>query len=95
MRSAARPLRPRSLHGEPLGAEEIARTRENLHWNSPPFEIPEDIRAAWDNHAQDEGKALAMRTDHYGASAPAKELLKHFGFTADQVVQAIEKSLSA
>jgi len=34
-------------------------------------------------------------TEHYGASAPAKELFKHFGFTADHIVQAIEKSVSA
>lgn len=35
-------------HGEPLGAAEIAATREHLAWPWPPFEIPQDIRAAWD-----------------------------------------------
>jgi transketolase len=35
-------------HGEPLGAAEIAATREALGWPWPPFEIPQDIRAAWD-----------------------------------------------
>ena len=35
-------------HGEPLGAAEIAATREHLGWPWPPFEIPQDIRAAWD-----------------------------------------------
>ncbi|MCB1514883.1 MAG: transketolase [Hyphomicrobiaceae bacterium] len=34
-------------HGEPLGAEEIAATRANIGWDSPPFVIPEPIRAAW------------------------------------------------
>ena len=37
-----------SMHGEAMGNEEIAATRQNLGWNYPPFEIPADIRAAWD-----------------------------------------------
>src|ERR1700686_414995 len=37
-----------SMHGEAMGNEEIAATRLNLKWTSPPFEIPADIRAAWD-----------------------------------------------
>ena len=32
--------------------------------------------------------------DHYGASAPAKELFQHFGFTAEHVIQAIDKTLA-
>jgi transketolase len=35
-------------HGAPLGEDEIAATRENLGWKHPPFEIPEEIRQAWD-----------------------------------------------
>jgi len=35
-------------HGEPLGDEEIRLTREAIGWPHPPFEIPADIRAAWD-----------------------------------------------
>ncbi len=34
-------------HGSPLGAEEVAATRKNLGWTSPPFEIPADILAEW------------------------------------------------
>jgi transketolase len=34
-------------HGSPLGAKEIAGTREALGWTSPPFEIPADIAANW------------------------------------------------
>ena len=37
-----------SMHGEAMGNEEIAATRAHLGWNWPPFEIPQDIRAAWD-----------------------------------------------
>jgi transketolase len=37
-----------SMHGEAMGNEEIAATRAHLNWSSPPFEIPAEIRAAWD-----------------------------------------------
>jgi transketolase len=37
-----------SMHGEAMGNEEIAAARVRLGWNSPPFEIPADIRSAWD-----------------------------------------------
>ncbi len=38
-------------HGEPLGAEEIALVRKEIGWNSPPFEIPDDVYQAWDARA--------------------------------------------
>jgi len=37
-----------SMHGEAVGNDEIAATRAHVGWTSPPFEIPDDIRAAWD-----------------------------------------------
>ena len=42
-------------HGEPLGAEEIRLTREALGWTYGPFEIPQEVYAAWD--AKEAGKA--------------------------------------
>jgi transketolase len=44
-----------ATHGAPLGAEEVAATREALGWNHPPFEIPEDIYAGW--NATDAGQS--------------------------------------
>ncbi|MBL6717717.1 MAG: transketolase [Pseudomonadales bacterium] len=41
-----------SVHGSPLGDEEIAATRGALGWTAAPFEIPEDLRASWDGRAQ-------------------------------------------
>ncbi len=38
-------------HGEPLGAEEIALVRKEIGWDSPPFEIPDDVYQAWDARA--------------------------------------------
>jgi len=41
-------------HGAPLGAEEIAATRQHLGWNYAPFEIPAEVYAAWDAKAKGE-----------------------------------------
>jgi transketolase len=38
----------KSAHGEALGPDEVANARKTLGWDAPPFVIPEDIRAAWD-----------------------------------------------
>ncbi len=42
-------------HGSPLGGEEIAAARKKLGWNHEPFNIPQDIRQAWD--AREKGHA--------------------------------------
>jgi transketolase len=42
----------KATHGEALGADEVAATRAKLGWTSPPFVIPDDIRAAWDQRAR-------------------------------------------
>ncbi len=42
-------------HGSPLGDEEILLAKEKLGWNYGPFEIPEDIYAAW--NAREAGAA--------------------------------------
>jgi transketolase len=61
------------MHGEAMGAEDIAATRKTLGWTSPPFEIPADIRAAWDRRekgakAEQEWRA---RFDAYRKEFPA------------------------
>ena len=53
-----------ATHGAPLGAEEIAATREALGWESPPFEIPDPILTAWrkaGSRGQTERKAWNAR----------------------------------
>jgi transketolase len=62
-----------SMHGEAMGNDEIAATRLKLGWTSPPFEIPADIRAAWDMrdkgaHAEQEWRT---RFASYQAEFPA------------------------
>ena len=36
-----------AAHGAPLGAEEIAKMRESMEWHYEPFEVPKDIKEAW------------------------------------------------
>ncbi|MEL7450608.1 MAG: transketolase [Pseudomonadota bacterium] len=60
-------------HGAPLGDEEIALVREALGWAHAPFEIPDDIRGAWD--ARDQGaareSAWEATVEGYAAEHPA------------------------
>ena len=57
-------------HGEPLGAEEIALTREALGWPHAPFEIPDEVYAAWSARAIG-AKAEAQWNEAFAAYAQA------------------------
>jgi len=46
-RGAATMAGSHKTHGAALGAAEIAATRLGLSWEHDPFELPEDIEAAW------------------------------------------------
>ncbi|WP_127478659.1 transketolase [Sulfurivermis fontis] len=53
-------------HGAPLGADEIAATRENLGWKHEPFVIPAEIYKGWD--AREKGaKAQAHWEEKFAA----------------------------
>ena len=58
------------VHGAALGAAEVAATREALGWTSPPFEVPAQIRAAWDARAAG-AQAQAEWQRRYAAYASA------------------------
>ncbi len=68
------------VHGAPLGLEEVARVRIALNWPHPPFEIPDEIYAAWDKRASGEGREQAWQSlfDEYRAAYPdlAAEFLR-------------------
>src|SRR5262245_56926979 len=63
-----------AAHGAPLGAEEIAATRQAIGWPYPPFEIPETVRQGWD--ARDAGKRAEKKWNSllkkYSAQHPAE-----------------------
>ncbi|MGA7908136.1 MAG: transketolase [Candidatus Sulfotelmatobacter sp.] len=46
----------------------------------------------WDRYVGAKGRKIGMHS--FGASAPLRDLLKHFGFTADAVVAAAREALS-
>jgi len=48
-------------HGAPLGNEEIELARKSLTWSHGPFEIPDEIYAAW--NAVHKGKELQEKWD--------------------------------
>lgn len=62
------------VHGEALGVEEIAATREAMNWPYAPFEIPDDIYAGWD--AKEAGAAAEAAWNEkfaaYKAAYPAE-----------------------
>jgi transketolase len=49
----------KNVHGEALGADEVAAARKQLGWTSEPFVIPEPIRKAWD--CTEQGKAAEAK----------------------------------
>ncbi len=42
------------VHGAPLGAAEIAATREAIGWDLPPFEVSDEIYQGWSQRARGE-----------------------------------------
>jgi len=91
-----------ATHGAPLGDDEVAATRENLGWNHPPFEIPDEIYQAWS--ARDRGAAAeatwndrfeAFRTDFAGLAEEferrmAGELPADWAAQTDELIAAIQ-----
>ncbi len=67
-----------SMHGEAPGVEEIAATRAHLGWDHPPFEIPNDIRAAWDQHERGARAEAQWRAAWDGYKAAFPDLAAEF-----------------
>ena len=60
------------VHGAPLGAEEIAATRAALGWTHAPFDIPDEVRQAFDARARGASRHAdwQARFDAYAAAFP-------------------------
>ncbi len=93
-----------ATHGAALGADEVARTRENIGWPHPAFEIPQEIRAGWD--ARERGAAAEAQWDTllaaYAKEYPAEsaelvrrlagELPAGWSQAADEVIARLAES---
>ena len=64
-------------HGSPLGESASDATRRALDWHEPPFEIPQDIYAAWDARAAGQA-AEAAWNETFAAWAGPSELAAEF-----------------
>ena len=63
-----------NCHGSPLGAEEITLMRERLGWDAAPFDVPADIKSAWDGSGKGaEAEQVWQATyDAYQVENPAQ-----------------------
>lgn len=61
-----------SVHGAPLGADEIAAAREYLGWDSAPFEVPGEILADWRSTGEAGAAAHAEWRARLDADSAAK-----------------------
>lgn len=64
------------VHGEALGDEEIAATKAALGWTYGPFEIPQDVYAAWDHRAEGVKVEKEWQQMYAGYKAAYPELAK-------------------
>ena len=91
-----------SSHGSPLGADEIKGAREALHWDYPPFEIPDDILNAW-RTAGARGKPAHADWDKRLAALDAKQRAEFERRSTNEIsaqaldgaVRAVKESLAA
>ena len=72
------------VHGAPLGAKELAAFKQGIGWTAPPFQVPEALRAQWDQrergasaHAEWEARFTAYRAAHPRSEEHTSELQSH------------------
>ena len=74
----------KATHGEALGAEEVAAAKKGFGWTAPPFEVPAELKAAW-NHEQ-AGRA---------AEDVWKQLYGRYRSAFPQLAAELERRMSA
>jgi transketolase len=78
-------------HGAPLGETEIAATRLNIGWRHAPFDIPDDILAAWRDIAE-RGNETRLTWEQRLAASPQREAFEAAiaGKIPDAVLSALD-----
>ena len=51
----------KSVHGEALGVDEVARARKELNWSYEPFVIPDALKAEWDQRRKGDAAEKAWK----------------------------------
>lgn len=72
-------------HGSPLGAAEVEGARAKLGWAHAPFEVPDDIRAAWAAVGRRGADAHAAWTKRLAADPKGAELTARMSGAAPAV----------
>ena len=73
-----------ATHGAALGADEVAAARKELGWDSPPFEIPDDVLTAWRTAGERGAIARAEWHRRLDASGKKDEFLARIGAKPDE-----------
>jgi transketolase len=90
-----------ATHGSPLGATEVAGARAALGWESAPFEIPDDIAAAWRAASETAVAAHHAWRARLAAQTPdrvaqfAADLAGDLGPDVAQAIDAFKRAASA
>ena len=65
------------------------RYRRKVLGRAPRIAVEAAAKFGWDKYVGNRGEVIGM--EGFGASVPAAELYRHFGLTADAVVEAVKK----
>ena len=69
-------------------AQDAKYQQATLGGDVPRVAVEAGVRFGWDRWIGHDGGFVGM--DSFGASAPYKDLYKHFGITADAVAEAVK-----
>ncbi len=79
-----------SVHGAPLGGDEIAAARDYLGWTSAPFEVPSDILADWRMAGEPGRRAHGTWAGHLEASPRKAAFERQMASIADLAGPALQ-----
>ncbi len=79
------------VHGNPLGADEIAATREALNWDAEAFTVPADILEAWRKAGTRSADAVKAWEGRLAASDKKAEFTRRF---AGELPQGFDAAIS-
>ncbi len=73
-----------ATHGAALGADEVAAARKELGWDSPPFEIPDDVLKAWRSFGERGAGVHSDWNERLSASGQREEFMTRLSGKPDE-----------